>query len=49
MVNATETRHRTIVPEEKCSFGRFRRRFCDIRFHGEISIGAMPLVRPKCW
>jgi hypothetical protein len=35
---------RTIVPEEKCSFGRFRRRFCGIRFHGVISIGAtMPI------
>jgi hypothetical protein len=30
-----------IVPKEKRSFGRLRRRICDIRFHGVISIGAL--------
>jgi len=30
-----------IVPKEKRSFRRFRRRICDIRFHGVISIGAL--------
>jgi hypothetical protein len=34
-----------IVPKEKRSFGRFRRRFCDIRFHGVISIGAPTPIR----
>ena len=34
-----------IVPKEKRSFGRLRRRICDIRFHGVISIGAlMPIL-----
>ena len=27
------------------SFGRFRRRFCGIRFHGVISIGATTPIR----
>jgi hypothetical protein len=30
-----------IVPKEKRSFGSCRRRICDIRFHGVISIGAL--------
>src|SRR3984893_3271873 len=34
-----------IVPKEKCSFGRVRRRFCGIRFHGVISIGATTPIR----
>jgi hypothetical protein len=34
-----------IVAKEKRSFGRFRRRFCDIRFHGVISIGAPTPIR----
>jgi hypothetical protein len=34
-----------IVPKEKRSFGRFRRRFCDIRLHGVISIGAPTPIR----
>ena len=34
-----------IVPKEKRCFGRFRRRFCDIRFHGVISLGATTPIR----
>jgi hypothetical protein len=34
-----------IVPNEKRSFGRFRRRVCGIRFHGVISIGALTPIR----
>jgi hypothetical protein len=34
-----------IVPKEKRSFGRVRRRFCGIRFHGVISIGATTPIR----
>ena len=32
-------------PKEKRSFGRFRRRFCGIRFHGVISIGVTTPIR----
>lgn len=34
-----------IVLKEKHSFGRVRRRFCGIRFHGVISIGAATPIR----
>jgi hypothetical protein len=34
-----------IVPKEKRSFGRFRRSFCDIRFHRAISLGAPTPIR----
>jgi hypothetical protein len=34
-----------IVPKKKRSFGRFVRRFCSIRFHGVISIGARTPIR----
>jgi hypothetical protein len=34
-----------IIPKEKRSFGCFRRRFCDIRFHGVISLGATTPIR----
>ncbi len=34
-----------IVAKEKRSFGRFRRRFCGIRFPGVISIGATTPIR----
>ena len=33
-----------IVPKEKRSFGGIRRRYCGIRFHGVISIGATTLI-----
>ncbi len=34
-----------IVLKENRSFGRFRRRFSDSRFHGVISIGAPTPIR----
>ena len=36
---------RTNRPRGKLPFGRFRRRFCGIRFHGVISIGATMTIQ----